>query len=845
MSAESAQKWLAAQAVATGEGASAPVSPAPGGAGASAARRRAGVGETPPRPLDPDFARVAEGGAGGYSPHMTASEAFATAAASRRGGNERLYEAYNDLHGLAHDFKKPFDAPAILVVGHQTDGKSALVEALMGFQFNHVGGGTKTRRPITLHMQYNGMCENPQCFLVNDDGVEAEHTLDELREYIEEENQRLEGEATPFWEKEIIIKIEYKYCPNLTIIDTPGLIAAAPGRRNHRMQTQSKLVEQMVMRKMKQKEYIMLCLEDSSDWSNATTRSLVMNVDPDLQRTVIVSTKFDTRIPQFSRSSDIELFMRPPAHMLETTILGGSPFFTSVPSGRVGGTRDCIFRSNEQFREAVAQRELADVALLEKRMSRPLDREERSRVGISQLRHFLEHLLQRRYLESVPSIVPVLEHEHRTADSKLNETLMELGALDAQRLKERGRAFRERFLARLQQVVRGTADVSSETFGETLADEHVRGGVFVGSTERPLRTQKALLDRQVPSAKMRLFGGAQYHRAIGEFRAIVGSMECPMPTSEEIANACGVDDMHDGVNYVRTACVLAVGKARQIFEPFLYELGYRLSHVQRRMLPVVLHMLKRDNAFLSGHDAFLQRVGAAYHNFIDETEIKCRERCMEDLQSTTRFVTWSVHSHSGRGLKNFLAEALGGGQGSAARAAGSGGAGSSGERRASGGRGGRNEAASPTPGSSGASPEEENERLVDLLENVLFNRAPSQSSHEIVTALVREIFRGIRDNFMVRNMLEQQQRGLRAELDRIESLKERFSAIHQQLATGRRGPASPQDAAAAAATAYASSAARSPMKGSVPPSTVGKTPRQPLASVQGVGTNLPSTSTMR
>lgn len=39
-------------------------------------------------------------------------------------GNERLYEAYNDLHALAQDFEKPFDAPAILVVGHQTDGKS-------------------------------------------------------------------------------------------------------------------------------------------------------------------------------------------------------------------------------------------------------------------------------------------------------------------------------------------------------------------------------------------------------------------------------------------------------------------------------------------------------------------------------------------------------------------------------------------------------------------------------------------------------------------------------------------------------------------------------------------------
>lgn len=36
----------------------------------------------------------------------------------------KLYEAYNELHALAQAFQKPFDAPAILVVGHQTDGKS-------------------------------------------------------------------------------------------------------------------------------------------------------------------------------------------------------------------------------------------------------------------------------------------------------------------------------------------------------------------------------------------------------------------------------------------------------------------------------------------------------------------------------------------------------------------------------------------------------------------------------------------------------------------------------------------------------------------------------------------------
>lgn len=138
-----------------------------------------------------------------------------------------------------------------------------------------------------------------------------------------------------------------------------------------------------------------------------------------------------------------------------------------------------------------------------------------------------------------------------------------------------------------------------------------------------------------------------------------------------------------GVNYTRTACVIAVSKARDLFEPFLHQLGYRLAHVQRRMLPIAMHLLQvrgraglraggggalaslrwlhgrpeqqlarqellwlypglalpegalllplgtaaspqKDGQFLNGHDLFLKRVGAAYHAFIDEFEKACR-----------------------------------------------------------------------------------------------------------------------------------------------------------------------------------------------------------------------------
>lgn len=87
-----------------------------------------------------------------------------------------------------------------------------------------------------------------------------------------------------------------------------------------------------------------------------------VQVDPTLSRTVVVSTKLDTRIPQFARASDVEMFLRPPSRLLEAGMLGGSPFFTSVPSGRVGNSPDAIFRSNEHFRQATAEREALDVA---------------------------------------------------------------------------------------------------------------------------------------------------------------------------------------------------------------------------------------------------------------------------------------------------------------------------------------------------------------------------------------------------------------------------------------------------------------------------------------------------
>lgn len=737
----------------------------------------------------------------------------------------KLYEAYNELHGLAQEFDTPFEAPAVLVVGHQTDGKSALVEALMGFQFNHVGGGTKTRRPITLHMKFNPDCETPLCFLVSDsDPSSVQHkSLDEIQAYIEAENMRLESEPCQFSSKEIIIKVEYKYCPNLTIIDTPGLIAPAPARKTQALQAQASAVESLVRAKMQHKEFIILCLEDCSDWINATTRRVVMQIDPELSRTVIVSTKLDTKIPQFARASDVEVFLSPPARALDGFILGDSPFFTSVPSGRVGSSPDSVYRSNDEFKKAISLREMEDILSLEEKLGRPLSKKEKSRIGVSRLRLFLEELLHKRYIDSVPSIIPLLEREHRGATRNLNEINEELSMLHDLNLKEKGRQFHDQFLTKLSLLLKGSIVAPPDKFGETLQDERMNGGAFIGPDGLQFPP------KLIPNAGMRLYGGAQYHRAMAEFRFVVGGTKCPQITREEIVNACGVEDIHDGTNYSRTACVIAVSKARDTFEPFLNQLGHRLLHILKRLLPICIYLLQKDGEYMSRNEVFLSRVGSAFNNFAEVTERSCREKCMEDLVSTTRYVTWSLHNKNRAGLRHFLDSF---GASTADPSVFSGNHSSAGipqdstlhEKSDMKPKVATKSSHSTSGIDSSGSAQMTETRLADLLDNTLWNRRLAPSSERIVYALVQQIFHGIKEYFLasaelkfncfllmpivdklpallredleckfednvdsifdicsLRSSLSQRKRDTEIELKRIQKLKEKFKEIHTQF----------------------------------------------------------------
>lgn len=78
-----------------------------------------------------------------------------------------------------------------------------------------------------------------------------------------------------------------------------GLISAVPvGKKGDKgtLQVAAQQVEAMVKAKMGKPEYTILCLEDNSDWTNATTRRLVMAVRPLLKLSLTFLTPARLRL---------------------------------------------------------------------------------------------------------------------------------------------------------------------------------------------------------------------------------------------------------------------------------------------------------------------------------------------------------------------------------------------------------------------------------------------------------------------------------------------------------------------------------------------------------------------
>lgn len=131
-----------------------------------------------------------------------------------------------------------------------------------------------------------------------------------------------------------------------------------------------------------------------------------------------------------------------------------------------------------------------------------------------------------------------------------------------------------------------TAVMKLTLTGETLETEQTRGGTYLGRDQMDSPPWQRTLELEVGNSRAKLYGGAQYHRALREFTVAVRHMKSPRVTEDEIHNAAGMGDTHNGVNFMRAACIIAMEKAQDSFDPVLESLRQRTVHVMKRLYPI-------------------------------------------------------------------------------------------------------------------------------------------------------------------------------------------------------------------------------------------------------------------
>ena len=118
--------------------------------------------------------------------------------------------------------------PRIAVLGTQSAGKSSLLEHIVGMDFLPRGSGVVTRRPLELRMVRKKELARPYAVFKGYDNQKLED-FDKILNVIKMLTDRVCGEKKGIVDDAIVMTVYSPTCPDLTIVDLPGITKIAVG----------------------------------------------------------------------------------------------------------------------------------------------------------------------------------------------------------------------------------------------------------------------------------------------------------------------------------------------------------------------------------------------------------------------------------------------------------------------------------------------------------------------------------------------------------------------------------------------------------------------------------------
>ncbi|KAJ0488624.1 putative dynamin GTPase [Helianthus annuus] len=538
------------------------------------------------------------------------------------------FEAYNRLQSAAVAFGEKLPIPEIVAIGGQSDGKSSLLEALLGFRFNVREVEMGTRRPLILQMVHDPTAADPRCRFQEEESEDYGSPIvlsSEIADTIKSRTEALlKKTRTAVSSKPIVMRAEYAHCPNLTIIDTPGFVLKA--KKGEPESTPEEILS-MVKSLASPPHRILVFLQQSSvEWCSSLWLDTIREIDPTFRRTLIVVSKFDNRLKEFTERWEVDRYLSASGYLGENT----QPFFVALPKERTTV-------SNDEFRRQISQVDSDVIRHLKDNVKGGYDEEKyKSHIGFGCLRDYLEAELQKRYKEAAPATLALLEQRCSEVTAQLNIMDSKLQATsDVAHLRRSSMLFASSICNHVGALIDGAADPDPEQWGKTTEEEKSESGM----TSWP----GVMSGIKPPNSTLRLYGGAAFERVMHEFSCAAYSVKCPPVSREKVANIILAHAGRGGGRGITEAAAeIARAAAKSWLAPLLDTACERLAFVLKNLFDLAMEKNQhhhfdygKSTGDMDGYVGFQAALRRSYNCFIEDLAKQCKQLVRHHLDSVT------------------------------------------------------------------------------------------------------------------------------------------------------------------------------------------------------------------
>ena len=204
---------------------------------------------------------------------------------------KKLISVVDELRDVG--LQQYINLPRIAVLGQQSSGKSSVLESIVGIDFLPRGSGVVTRRPAELRLVHVADENAKPWAEFGELKGQKFYDFDEVRDNIDILTDKIAGKKKGIIDKPIVITIYSHTCPDLTLIDLPG-ITRIPLQGSDQGKDIEKVTKKMALRYVKDPRTIILAvIPANADMTTSDALQMARDLDPKGIRTIGVITKID------------------------------------------------------------------------------------------------------------------------------------------------------------------------------------------------------------------------------------------------------------------------------------------------------------------------------------------------------------------------------------------------------------------------------------------------------------------------------------------------------------------------------------------------------------------------